>query len=384
MVGKSMKKAKIAVLIGTRPGIIKMSPIIHELKRQNVDHLVIHSGQHYSLSMDSKIIQDVNLCKPEYQVVRPENCVSHAQQTAYMLTGIEEILLKEKPGIILVCGDANTNLAGGLAARKLDIMVGHVESGLRSKDWQMPEEHNRVILDHISELLFAPTEECVTNLRRESVRGEIYLTGNTIVDALIEGIRIAKQKSRILEELGIEKEKYILLTSHREENVDNPERLKGILEGIKLVLAELNMPIIFPIHPRTERRIRELGLINYLDDASKMGLRVIKPVGYLDFLILLQAACVVFTDSGGIQEEACILNQSTVTLRNNTERPETIKAGTNVLAGTEPSTILKKTLHMLSKGKIKCDNPFGDGKAAKRIVEISTNALHHGVKLKTI
>jgi UDP-N-acetylglucosamine 2-epimerase (non-hydrolysing) len=301
-----------------------------------------------------------------------------------MLTGIEEILLEEKPGIILVCGDANTNLAGGLAARKLDIMVGHVESGLRSEDWQMPEEHNRVILDHISELLFAPTKECVANLERESVRGEIHLTGNTIVDALIEGIKIAKQKSRILEDLRLEKEKYILLTSHREENVDNPKRLRGILEGIKLVLAELNMPIIFPIHPRTERRIRELGLVKYLDDASKMGLQVIEPVGYLDFLVLLYAACGVLTDSGGIQEEACILNKSTITLRNNTERPETIKAGTNVLAGTEPSAILKKTKYILSKGKISCDNPFGDGNAAKRIVEISTNALHHGVKLKTI
>lgn len=384
MVGESMRTAKIAVLIGTRPGIIKMSPIIHELKRQNVDHLVIHSGQHYSLSMDSKIIQDVNLGKPEYQVVRPENCVSHAQQTAYMLTGIEEILLKEKPGIILVCGDANTNLAGGLAARKLDIMVGHVESGLRSEDWQMPEEHNRVILDHISELLFAPTEECVANLRRESVRGEIYLTGNTIVDALIEGIRIAKQKSRILEELGIEKEKYILLTSHREENVDNPERLKGILEGIKLVLAESNIPLVFAMHPRTGKRIREFDLVTYLDDASKIGLQVIKPVGYLDFLVLLNEACVVLTDSGGVQEEACILNKSTVTLRNNTERPETIKAGTNVLAGTEPSAILQKVKHMMFKQDVDCNHPFGDGKASERIVRITTRAIEEGVKLRTI
>lgn len=379
-----MKEFLFSVVVGTRPGIIKMSPIIRKLQEQDLPHFVIHTGQHYSAEMDDVFMRELGVTSDVFRVSDSHKKTLHGEKTAHMLTGVEEVLHREKPGVVLVCGDANTNLAAGLAARKLHIILGHVESGLRSWDWQMPEEHNRVILDHISELLFAPTAECVANLKRESVRGEIHLTGNTIVDALLEGIKIAKQKSRILEELGVEKEKYILLTSHREENVDNPKRLRGILEGIKLVLAELNVPIIFPIHPRTEKRVRELGLINHLDDASKMGLQVIKPVGYLDFLVLVQAACIVLTDSGGIQEEACILNKATITLRNNTERPETIKAGTNVLAGTEPPTILEKAKYMVSKGKISCDNPFGDGKAAERIVEISTNALHQGVKLKTI
>jgi UDP-N-acetylglucosamine 2-epimerase (non-hydrolysing) len=379
-----MKEFLFSVVVGTRPGIIKMSPIIRKLQEQDLPHFVIHTGQHYSAEMDDVFMRELGVTSDVFRVSDSHKKTLHGEKTAHMLTGVEEVLHRERPGVVLVCGDANTNLAAGLAARKLHIILGHVESGLRSWDWQMPEEHNRVILDHISDLLFAPTEECVANLKRESVRGEIHLTGNTIVDALLEGIKIAKQKSRILEELAVEKEKYILLTSHREENVDNPKRLRGILEGMKLVLAELNMPIVFPIHPRTEKRVRELGFSNYLDDASMMGLQVIKPVGYLDFLVLLQAAYVVLTDSGGIQEEACILNKSTITLRNNTERPETIKAGTNVLAGTVPSTILEKAEYMVSKGKISCDNPFGDGKAAKRIVKICINALHQGVKLKTI
>lgn len=210
---------KIAVLIGTRPCIIKMSPLIHELNKRGTEYIVIHSGQHYSAEMDRNIMNDVGLDQPHYHIERPDDCISHAQQTAYMLTAIEDILLKEKPNILLVCGDANTNMAGALAARKIHVKVGHVEAGLRSNDWRMPEEHNRVIIDHISEYLFAPTQQTKKNLIKDNVKGKIYVTGNTIVDALEQHIEIANVKSSILENLDLVQNKYLLITIHREENV---------------------------------------------------------------------------------------------------------------------------------------------------------------------
>jgi len=376
-----MKEFHIAVVVGTRPGIIKMAPIIWALQNQNIPHFGIHTGQHYSAAMDDVFMRELGVTSEVFRVSDSHKKTLHGEKTAHMLAGVEKILYREKPGAVLVCGDANTNLAAGLAARKLHILLGHVESGLRSWDWRMPEEHNRVMLDHISELLFAPTQECVENLQRESVRGEIHLTGNTIVDALMQGHKKAEQQSSILQSLGLTNKEYLLLTAHREENVDNQKRLTGILGGIDLILNEIGLPIIFPIHPRTKKRIQQMNLSNNLEKLRKKGLKVIEPLGYFDFLALLNGAEIVLTDSGGLQEEACILDKKTITLRNNTERPETIDAGTNVIAGTEPTVIYEKVIMMLRKSLKRAKHPFGDGNAAERIVQITMRALKNGVNL---
>jgi len=357
---------KICVVVGTRPGIIKMSPIIRELSKRKIPFFILHTGQHYSYEMDRKFFEDLGLPDAKHHLPPCRDGSLHGEQTAHMLMGIEHVLLKERPRLVLVCGDANTNLAGALAARKLHIEVGHVESGLRSHDWRMPEEHNRVIIDHISEYLFAPTRQAKENLIKDNVKGKIYVTGNTVVDALLEHIEIAKKRSNILQQLKLNKDEFILITFHREENVDFPEVLTNILKGLKLVGNELNIPLIFPIHPRTQKRIKGFNLVSLLE--SVPNLKVIKPVGYLDFLTLLNNARLVLTDSGGIQEESCILRVPCVTLRENTERQETVLVGANTISGTKPENVLKTVINSLNK-KRDWPNPFGDGKAAKRVID---------------
>jgi len=364
---KEILKDIIAIILGTRPGIIKLSPIIRRLEEQSCNYFIVHTGQHYSYEMDKKFFEDLELPEPKYKLPKCNEGSLHGQQTAQMLAGIESILIEEKPRLVLVGGDANTNLAGALAARKLQIEVGHIEAGLRSNDWRMPEEHNRVMIDHISEYLFAPTEKAKENLIKDNVKGKIYVTGNTIVDALLKHIEIAKKRSNILEKLKLNKNEFILITFHREENVDFPEVLVNILKGLKLVGKELNVPLIFPIHPRTQKRIEEFRLINELE--SIPNLKVIKPVGYLDFLTLLHNAMLVLTDSGGIQEESCTVRTPCVTLRDNTERQETLYVGSNIIAGTKAKKILEAVLQSLGKNR-NWSNPFGDGKAAERIVNI--------------
>jgi len=368
-----MSLPKVAVLIGTRPGIIKMAPIIHKLKKTRADSLIIHTGQHYSTSMDGNIMKDVQLNKPDYHIRRPVDCITHAQQTAYMLVGIEEILLKEKPDVLLVCGDANTNVAGALAARKIHIKVAHVEAGLRSFDWRMPEEHNRIIIDHISEYLFAPTSFAKEHLIRDGVIGQIFLVGNTIVEATWNHLEISKQ-NRNLESMGIDKDApHILLTLHREENVDEEKILGRILEAIKEISTSTKMNVLFPVHPRTKDRLRKFGANRIIEGVKYIQL--LEPLSYLDFLLVLNSATVVLTDSGGVQEESCILNVPCITLRESTERQETIDIGANYLAGTQRATIVQtfhdvfarrlRSIHRLEPWR----NPYGDGKASKRIVE---------------
>ncbi len=374
-------KDKIAVVVGTRPGIIKMAPIIRYLYESQIPHFVIHTGQHYSPEMDAVFMRELGIASEVFRVSGSEDKITHGAKTAHMLAGTEEILIAQKPAAVLVCGDANTNLAGGLAARKLNLVLGHVESGLRSRDWRMPEEHNRVILDHISELLFAPTRQCVANLEREKVRGAIHLTGNTVVDALLQHVDIAKNHSDILQRFGLKKKEYLLVTSHREENVDNPDHLRGILLGVKRILLEVRLPVVFPIHPRTRKRIGEAGLAADIEAMTGNGLKAIEPVGYFDFLALLNSSRLVLTDSGGIQEEACILGVPAVTLRDNTERPETLEVESNRLAGTDPEKILQEALRQLNRTQPEWVNPYGDGQAARRIAEITIQALKAGVQL---
>jgi len=358
---------KACVIVGTRPGIIKMSPIIKKLNTLDYPSFVIHAGQHYSPSMDDQFFKDLDLNIPDYKLENVKLCKFHGEQTAEMLKGIEKILIKEKPKVVLVCGDANFNLAGALAARKLHMFLGHVESGLRSNDWRMPEEHNRVMIDHISDFLFSPTKEAAENARKDNVKGEIIITGNTIVDAVYENREIAEKRSKILEKLNIKPEKYFVLTAHREENVDSKERLIKIKDFLEKIDSEYkNFNVVFPAHYRTLKMLKNYNLEGKFSKIK--NLRIIEPIGYLDFLKLLSNSRLVITDSGGIQEESCILKIPCVTIRENTERWETIEVGSNTVTGLETKDVMKGIKDMLNKDK-NWKNPFGDGKASTRMIE---------------
>ena len=353
---------KLAIILGTRPEIVKMSPIIRECEKQNLDYFILHTGQHYSYELDEVFFEELNLPYPKYNTEVGSG--THAEETGKALIEIERILMNENPDIVLVEGDTNTVLAGALAASKLHIKVGHVEAGLRSGDRNMPEEINRILTDHCSDYLFAPTEKAKEILLGEGIPSEkIFVTGNTIVDAVFQNLSISEERVNPLNDLELTPKKYFLVTAHRQENVDVKGKLRGILDGLELVYREFNYPIIYPIHPRTVKRIEEFGL------ETPEGVELIGPFGYLEFLQLEATAKLVLTDSGGVQEEACILKVPCVTLRDNTERPETIAVGSNVLVGTNPKTILEEAKKASDKEK-NWDNPFGDGKAGRRIVEI--------------
>ena len=352
---------KIAVTLGTRPEITKMAPVIRELERRKADFFVLHTGQHYSYNLDGVFFEQLKLQQPKYNVGAGSG--SHAEQTARILVGVEKILLQEKPDIVLAQGDTNSVLATALTAAKLHIKVGHIEAGLRSYDRTMPEEINRILADHCSDYLFAPTEKAKAILLSEGIREEIIsVTGNTIVDTVYQNLEIARKQSRILETLHLTPKKYILVTLHRQENVDNRERFTSILQALDRAATEFKMPLIYPVHPHARRQIAEFNL-------KTPKITLIDPADFLDFLQLESNARLVLTDSGGVQEEACIIGVPCVTLRDNTERPETIEVGANILAGTSPDKILESARTMLGKKK-KWQNPFGDGKAAEKIVNI--------------
>ena len=353
---------KISIILGTRPEIIKMSPVIRECEKQNLDYFILHTGQHYSYNLDKIFFDELELPEAKYNL--DVSSGTHAEETGKMLIGIEKVLKEEKSDVVLVEGDTNTVLAGALAAAKLHIKVGHVEAGLRSYDRNMPEEINRVLTDHISDYLFAPTEKAKENLLREGINeNKIFISGNTIVDAVYQNLGIARRKADALTKLNLSSEDYFLVTAHRQENVDDKERLRGILEGLELVYREFNFPMVYPIHPRTKKRIKEFGL------EVPEGIRLIEPLGFLEFLQLEANAKLVLTDSGGVQEETCILKVPCVTLRDNTERPETLDVGSNVLVGVNQDRILEGVKKMLSKER-DWKNPFGDGCAGVKIVEI--------------
>ena len=353
---------KIAIILGTRPEIIKMSPIIRECEKRGVDYYILHTGQHYSFEMDRVFFEELNLPAPRYNL--DVGSGTHGRQTATMLAGIEEILLDDTPDVVLVQGDTNTVLAGALAASKLHIKVGHVEAGLRSFDRTMPEETNRVIADHISDYLFVPTETSRQYLLDEGIPDErIFVAGNTIVDAVYQNLEIANEKADVLGRLGLSEGGYFLATAHRAENVDDSVRLGGILEGFRRVHEEFGIPVVFPAHPRTVKMISEFGF------DVPVGTQIIEPLGYLEFLQLEGGARLVLSDSGGLQEEACILGVGCVTLRDNTERPETVDVGANVLVGCDSVEIVDGVRRMM-KCRDVWVNPFGDGKAAESILNM--------------
>ncbi|HIP84872.1 MAG TPA: UDP-N-acetylglucosamine 2-epimerase (non-hydrolyzing) [Methanothermococcus okinawensis] len=360
---------KIGIVLGTRPEIIKLSPIIRKLEEfKNNDYFIIHTNQHYSKSLDSIFFKELNLPKPRYNL--GVGSASHGKQTGKMLEGIERVLIKERPDIVVVQGDTNSTLAGALASSKLGIEVAHVEAGLRSYDRSMPEEINRVLTDHISNYLFAPTEVARENLRREGIEENIFLVGNTIVDATLENIEIAEErKEEIFEEDMLEVVKggdYFLVTIHRAENTDNRERLKGIVEGILKVGEYYDKTVLFPLHPRTEKKLKEYNL---WDTLKNKNIEILEPAGYFKFLILERYAKLILTDSGGVQEEACILKVPCVTLRRSTERPETLEVGGNILVDIEKGDILEAVDIMLKRDR-NWRNPFGDGRSGERIARI--------------
>lgn len=362
----------IAVVVGTRPGIVMFAPIIHALRGSGLPHVVIHTGQHYSPNMDAQFFADLELPQPDYKIENVAEKKTHGGQTAVMLENIEQILIKDKPALTLVGGDANTNLAGALAARKLGIQVGHVEAGERSFDWRMPEEHNRRIMDHISEYLFATGPKAKRQLEKESVQGKIYVVGNPIVDASVQHFKLAQAKSEALTRHGVVPKEYAILTTHREENVDFPDLLQGILKGVSNFSRRTGLPVLFLAHPRTLKRLKEFEVwdwANHLD-----GIRIHEAVGYLDFLNLLGHARLVFTDSGGVQQEACIHQVPAVTLRENTEWTETLVGGANRLAGTAPERIEAAAQEAMNVD-IDWPVPFGNGDTAVQIVEICRRIL---------
>lgn len=364
-----MKSGKIAVLIGTRPGIIKMSPLVHELRGRGSEHIVIHSGQHYSEEMDRRIMQDAGLSQPDYHLTREESWTTHAQQTAYMLVNIEAVLMAQKPDVLLVCGDANTNMAGALAARKVHVKVGHVEAGLRSFDWRMPEEHNRIIIDHISEYLFAPTAQAKSHLANDGVKGSVFVVGNTIMDATLRHVDGAKRRYQDRIKSLSNGGEYAMLTLHREENVDRRETLTGIISAIIEISRRYDTRFVFPVHPRTNKRLAEFGLIERL--ASEDHISLICPLGYLEFLAVMACSSFVMTDSGGVQEESCIVGVPCATLRDSTERPETIAVGSNRVLGTDQDGILRafEESHDRLMNRSRWEIPYGDGQASRRIIE---------------
>lgn len=352
---------KIAIILGTRPEIIKMAPLIRLLKEKQKDFFIIHSNQHYSENMDKIFFQELALPMPDYNLGIGSS--EHGNQTGRMLVTIEEILLKEHPDIVLSQGDTNTVLAGILAASKQNIKTGHVEAGLRSYDRRMPEEKNRMICDVLSDYLFAPTPVQEKILQQEGIpSNRIHVVGNTIVDAVYHHKTIAEKRSIILKNFNLSDKEYVLVTAHRSLNVDSKASLENLVHMIESIPKITQKPVIYPIHPRTKSKLEEYQLT--IKDVT-----LIDPLGYLDFLQLEQHAHLIVTDSGGVQEESCILQVPCITIRESTERPETIPIGANILVGLNIEKF-KNAVTLHQQNNRNWTNPFGDGHTAEKILEV--------------
>ncbi len=354
---------KIGIVVGTRPEIIKMAPVMRECEKRNIPYFIIHSNQHYSKEMDSIFFDELHLPAPDYNLGVGSGL--HSNQTGNILIKMEPILVDEKPDVVLVQGDTNTVLAGALAASKLNIKVGHIEAGLRSYDRTMPEETNRIMTDHISEYLFAvgPNQEAI--LKGEGIdHSKIHTVGNTVSDSLFQHLEISAKTSKILSELNLLSKEYFLVTAHRASNVDIPAHLLELLALFDAIHNQYEQKIVWPIHPRTQSKLKEFNI-----DVPSY-LQLIPPIGYLDFIQLQKHARLILTDSGGIQEEACLLGVPSLTLRENTERPEAVEVGASELVGRNAEKAVKATEQWLSRDNVTWDNPFGDGHVAEYILDI--------------
>lgn len=362
-----MTLPKTAIVLGTRPEIIKLSPIIRELARRGAPYFVVHTSQHHSQNMAQLFFDELRLGPPAYKLA--VGSAPHGLQTGRMLAGLESVLLKEAPDTVLVQGDTNTVLAGALAASKQNICVGHVEAGLRSRDRSMPEEKNRMVCDALSDYLFCPTETQRLTLLAEGVAdSRIFVTGNTIVDAVLQNQELAAVRP-ILEELGLEPDGFVLLTVHRAATADSAEALERLRVVIETIRSTTGRRVVWPQHPRTRANAARFGVT--------FAAQILEPLGYLDMLKLLSCAHLVATDSGGVQEEACIVRIPCVTLRENTERPETIDVGANRLAGLDAARV-REAITSAQRRNRDWSNPFGDGRAAEVIVDV----LERGATLR--
>jgi UDP-N-acetylglucosamine 2-epimerase (non-hydrolysing) len=348
---------KIISIVGARPQIIKCAPVSREL-RKNHHEIIIHTGQHYDHELSSLFFDELHIPKPDYNLGVGSG--SHGLQTGEMLIKIEKILLNEKPDLVLIYGDTNSTIAGALASSKLHIPTGHIEAGLRSFDRDMPEEINRVVSDHISDLLFAPTVTGVKNLNNEGIIKGVFNVGDVMYDALLTNIKIAEKYSKILSTLDIKSKEYYLATIHRPSNTNDKKNLANILSSF----SKIKKTVVFPVHPRTLKYIKKFELKDRIGE----NILLIKPVGYLDFLTLEKNACKILTDSGGIQKEAYLLLVPCITLRKNTEWIETIRDGWNKLVGADEQKIINTVNDFYPENKQK--KYFGNGDASKKIKKI--------------
>jgi UDP-GlcNAc3NAcA epimerase len=348
---------KIASIVGARPQFIKCASVSRELRKEH-EEVLIHTGQHYDHGMSEVFFEELAIPKPDYNLNIGSG--THGHQTGAMLGAIEDVLQQENPDLVLVYGDTNSTLAGALAAAKLHVPVAHVEAGLRSFDRRMPEEINRVLTDHCSDLLFCPTKTAVENLAAEGITGGVHLVGDVMVDAMNYNRAVAEERSRILEAVGVRPGEYLVITVHRPSNTDSQENMVAILGA----LAEAGMPVVFPVHPRTRNYLGRYGLLAKMPE----NVQVTEPLGYLDMLHLMAHAAKILTDSGGVQKEAYMLGVPCITLRENTEWVETVEAGWNVLVGAGREEIVSMIHEFAPAG----DQPplFGDGRAAAGIAKI--------------
>jgi UDP-N-acetylglucosamine 2-epimerase (non-hydrolysing) len=365
-----LKQIDVALVLGARPQIIKSAPFIHLANKDNQIYLtIIHTGQHYDYEMTKIFFEELELPDPIVNLNVGRG--THAQQTAKIMVRLEKILQKQRPDLVVVPGDTNSTLAGAITAVKLHVPVAHIEAGARSYNMEMPEEINRRLTDHCSALLFTPTENCTANLLKEgTAKDKIHQTGDTMYDVLLQQLPKA-EKAVILKRLDLKVNAYALLTTHRPENVDNPENLKNIINAmIKLKM----LPIVFPIHPRTRKQMRNFKL--YAKLQKQRHIKLVEPVGYFETLSLIKNAKLVFTDSGGMQKESFWLKTPCITLRENTEWIETLQQGANYLAGSDTRKIIKTTEEIikneekLRKKLSKLPRLFGDGKASQKIIEL--------------
>jgi len=353
------------IVVGTRPEIVKMAPVIRALEEKDQSYVFVHCGQHYDFNMSQSFIEELELPAPDYGF--KVKAYSPGLQTGRILSLIEGVVKKVEPRVVLVEGDTNGVLASALAAVKLGVQVGHVEAGLRSFDLRMPEEHNRRLVDHLSAFLFAPTTNARRNLEKESVWGKIYVTGNTVIDAVMQHLPIAERKSSILEKIRFKR--FALVTAHRAENVDDRDVLEGFVEAF----VEAPIPVVYPVHPRTEKRLRRWKMWEKLSLAENV--QVLPPIGYFDFLVLMKNCEMIVTDSGGLQEEATApsIRKPVLVIRLSTERPEAVEAGFVKVVGVEKQSILVAVEHILKrKSRLPDVSPYGDGTAAREIAKVVT------------
>ncbi len=362
---------RIINVAGARPNFMKIAPLMEAYRRcKEIEPILVHTGQHYDEKMSALFFRELEIPEPDINLGVGSG--SHAVQTAEIMRGFEKVVLDFKPDAVLVVGDVNSTIACGLVAVKLGVRLVHVEAGLRSRDRSMPEEINRVLTDSISDLLFCTESAGQENLLGEGVPAErIFLVGNVMIDTLLRHRRKA-EASAILAELELAAGRYAVLTLHRPSNVDDPQVLCGLLEAVDVV--QRDMPIVFPVHPRTRANLARMGLQGRVE--AMRNLRLIDPAGYLDFLKLTSCARLVLTDSGGIQEETTILKVPCITLRESTERPATASVGSNHIAGTQPERILAAYRAAMAEDPATYQvPPLWDGRAAERIADILAQKL---------